>query len=129
MQKETDMRTQVRIQVLVLLSIVLLTACTTGTPASGTPASPNELAGYERQAVPHTWASLLVPAGWVMEYDGQGNTRLASAGENFFYLPDKSMDGALIQMFVSDAPRAQGEAFDVLKLAQAFAAKQNAVTQ
>jgi hypothetical protein len=113
-----------------LWPILLLTACA-GAVSAHAPqarAAPSAASAFVRQPVPNTQASLLVPQGWVTEADAD-TVHLASSSRNFFYAPDASMEGVLIQLFVSDAPRTAGPAFDLLRLAQAFAARQALVTQ
>ena len=68
---------------------------------------------------------MLVPEGWVSDYY-QGTIRLASSGDNFFYSPYKPFEGVLINMFVSDGPRAVGPSFDVMSLVNDFLATANA---
>jgi len=113
------------------LPLVFLLIAFTGTALAQppTPAAHRLFrAEYTRQEVPHTWASLDVPAGWVWEFD-QGNAWLATSSRNFFYSPSEPFRGALIHIFLSDAPRAAGPSFDVLKLAQDFMATQSMVAQ
>jgi hypothetical protein len=88
------------------------------------PSSP----AYAWQDLPHTRVRLLVPEGWLVEYD-QGTTTLASGTQSRYYSPAEPFAGALVQVFVSDAPRALGERFDVLRLAEDFLALQPVPTQ
>jgi hypothetical protein len=83
--------------------------------------------GFAWQAIPHTKVFMLVPDGWTVEYD-QGTTTLASGSRSRYYSPTELFAGALVQVFVSDAPRAIGPSFDVLQLAQDFIALQATVT-
>ena len=81
----------------------------------------NSLVKLVEQDVPHTRLTMLIPEGWVSDYY-QGNIIMASKGDNFFYSPFKPFEGVLINMFVSDGPRAVGASFDVLGLANDFIA-------
>jgi hypothetical protein len=66
---------------------------------------------------------LVVPNGWTIEYD-RGTTTIASSSLARYYSPTERFAGALVQVFVSDAPRTLGEQFDVLALAEDFIALQ-----
>jgi hypothetical protein len=78
--------------------------------------------------VAHTNITMLLPEGWVSEYY-QGTTTFASDSQNLFYSPSEPFEGALVNLFVSDGPRAVGPSFDVLQLAQDFVADQQHVAQ
>jgi hypothetical protein len=110
--------------------LILLTACSNPAHAQAPVARP---AGrlpvmFSWQDLPHSRLMLLVPDGWTMEYD-QGTTTLAASSQSRYYSPTERFAGALVQVFVSDAPRALGPTFDVLQLAQDFMALQATVTQ
>jgi hypothetical protein len=83
---------------------------------------------YAWQALPGSKVMLLVPEGWLLEYE-QGTTTLASGSESRYYSPTERFAGALVQVFVSDAPRALGERFDLMRLAEDFLALQPVPTQ
>lgn len=78
--------------------------------------------------VPHTDITMLLPKGWVSEYY-QGTTSIAPDSRNFFYSPYKEFEGVLINIFLSDGPRAVGPSFDVTKLAEKYIATQSNVIQ
>ena len=78
--------------------------------------------------VPHTNLTMLLPEDWVSEYY-QGTFTIASDSGNLFYSPSEDFEGVLIQMFVSDGPRAVGPSFDVMKLAEDYIADQPNVIQ
>ena len=78
--------------------------------------------------VPHTQLTMLIPDGWVSEYY-RGVTTFAPNSQNLFYSPSQTFEGALVDLFVSDGPRAVGSSFDVLKLAQDYVSDQPNITQ
>jgi hypothetical protein len=80
------------------------------------------------QEIPHSKLILLVPEGWTTEYH-QGTTTFASGSQSRFYSPTEDFAGALVQVFVSDAPRAGVALFDVMALAEDFIALQAAPIQ
>jgi hypothetical protein len=80
------------------------------------------------QEIPHSRLMLLVPEGWTIEYD-QGTTTLASGSRSRYFSPSERFAGALVQVFVSDAPRAAGARFDLMTLAEDFIALQPVPTQ
>ena len=103
----------------------LLAACgpVTGTESPYAGVDPDLQVEFAQRDIAHTNITMLVPGGWVSDYY-QGTTRLASDGDNFFYSPSEPFEGVLIELFLSDGPRAVGPSFDVLKLAQDFVADQ-----
>jgi hypothetical protein len=78
--------------------------------------------------VPHTNLTMLLPDGWVSEYD-QGTIAIASNSSNFFYSPSDPFEGVLVYMFLSDGPRAVGPSFDVMQIAADYIADQPNVVQ
>lgn len=114
-----------------LLAIVLiLMACGTTSLIQEPTGATNQgsLVNFVQWDVPHTYLTMLIPEDWVTDYY-QGTITLASHEQNLTYSPYKSFEGALIDMFVSDGPRAVGPSFDVLKLAQDFIADEPNVLQ
>ena len=117
-------------KITLVLVTALLASC--GSMALAQPADlviegSNQLS-FIQQDIPHTNITMLVPEGWVSEYY-QGTTTFASDGKNLFYAPSDEFEGVLIDLFVTDAPRAVGPSFDVMEIAIDFVSDQPNVTQ
>lgn len=109
--------------IVLLLITCLLTSCA-GMALADSPEQGRGGEGhlyFNQWDVPHTNLTMLLPEGWVTDYH-QGDITIASDGQNFFYSPERHLEGVLIHMFLSDGPRAIGPSFDVLKLARDYVA-------
>lgn len=119
--------------ILAILALIC-TACS-ALPAQGAADQPSNTSGHAASGtdfvqwdVPHTHLTMLLPSGWVSEYH-QGTITIASRSNNLFYSPSEPFEGVLINMFVSDGPRAVGPTFDVLKLAEDYVSDQENIAQ
>jgi len=108
----------------------LLTSCGSlpSAPTANIVVSGETQVNFTQWDVPHTNLTMLLPNDWVSEYH-QGNFTLASDRRNLFYSSSEEFEGVLINMFVTDAPRAIGPSFDVIKLAEDYIADQPNVIQ
>jgi len=116
--------------VLILLALAL-SACGTSAFAEAPDAAGVDKADqvkFVQQDIAHTHITMLSPDGWLSEYY-QGTTTIVSDSKNLFYSPYEPFEGARIDLFVSDGPRAVGPSFDVMKLARDYVADQPNVIQ
>jgi hypothetical protein len=99
--------------------LFLLTACgslATVQPAAIDLTEPRPLE-FTQWDVPHTNLTMVLPNGWVSEYQ-QGTIRIVSDARYLLHSLPEEFEGVLINMFVSDAPQVAGPAFNVMKLAE-----------
>jgi hypothetical protein len=122
------MRTRLSLLIVVFALVFTGQAAAANTQPPRARAAETPPVRFEQQALPGSKVLLLVPEGWMLEYD-QGTTTLASGSQSRYYSPTEPFAGALVQIFVSGAPRTLGARFDVMRLAEDFLALQPVPTQ